>query len=426
MEYELYWILLILSCTYLACSAGTYAALEVLSYVHPDKKSDERWWNTGYIKLLLDPPINAALFLLAVRGAALVAVAGLAIYIASAFVFQGLALAPRLAGVVFFAVLMVYIPAAASSYIAVRKAQKFIDVSKIFLYPIIILTKPAVAASTLVLGKIAPGVMDALVYRLIPLEQKIAMFGTENGALEEEEQRLMSSIFDFGDTVVREVMVPRIDIVAVNVNTSKSETLRIINDAGHSRVPVYDETIDKIIGIVYTKDLLRKIVGGDDFTLSEITRDVFFVPESKKIDDLLSEFKKQKKHMAIAVDEYGGTAGLITLEDVLEELVGDIQDEFDYEEELIKRIDGDSVLCNAKVHLDELKEALQINISEGGADSLGGFLYQRIGRVPRVGDTVHQDQLTYEIRSVLRQRIDKVLIKGLSSFEKGKDAVSGT
>jgi len=178
---------------------------------------------------------------------------------------------------------------------------------------------------------------------------------------------------------------------------------------------VYEETIDKVVGIVYTKDLLRKIVAGQDFTLDQVMREVFFVPESKKIDELLSEFKKRKKHIAIAVDEYGGTAGLVTMEDILEEIVGDIQDEFDTEEELIERIDEDTAVCNAKIHVDDLKESLGLDLSEGGSDSLGGFLYEKIGRVPRVGDMVEDDDVTYEIRSIVRQRIDKVLIRGLKS-----------
>jgi CBS domain containing-hemolysin-like protein len=244
------------------------------------------------------------------------------------------------------------------------------------------------------------------------------MIDMENGYMEKEERELMTSIFDFGDTKVREVMIPRIDMTAVDLNTGKDEALDTIMGAGHSRIPVYDGTIDRIVGMVYTKDLLKKIVSENDFSLRDILRDVFFVPESKMIDDLLAEFKKRRKHIAIAVDEYGGTAGLVTLEDILEELVGDIQDEFDEEEELVERIDDDTAVCNAKIHLDELDEILGLHLDEESVESLGGFLYGKIGRVPRVGDVVLHEGITYEIRSVQRQRIDKVGIKGLRSLKR--------
>jgi CBS domain containing-hemolysin-like protein len=184
---------------------------------------------------------------------------------------------------------------------------------------------------------------------------------------------------------------------------------------------LYDETIDKIVGTVYTKDLLRKAVDQEDFSLAEIARETFFVPESKMIDDLLAEFKLRKQHLAVVVDEYGGTAGIITLEDVLEEIVGDIQDEFDSEEALIERIDDDSAVCNAKVRLEEMNEILGTGLPEDGPDSLGGLLYLEIGNVPRVGEKRKLGPLTFKIQSVERQRIDKVLVTGLSSLEEGAE-----
>jgi CBS domain containing-hemolysin-like protein len=210
-------------------------------------------------------------------------------------------------------------------------------------------------------------------------------------------------------------MVPRVDIVAVNSEMDANEATEVIMEAGHSRVPVFNETIDKIVGTIYTKDLLQKIVDGEEFSVSGIARDAFFVPESKMIDELLTEFKLRKQHLAIVVDEYGGTAGIVTLEDVLEEIVGDIQDEFDSEEKLIQKLDDDTAVCNAKVSLDELSEELGIDFPEEGPNSLGGLLYQMIGRVPRVGDKRVLNGVELEIESIERQRIDKVIIRGLSS-----------
>jgi CBS domain containing-hemolysin-like protein len=181
---------------------------------------------------------------------------------------------------------------------------------------------------------------------------------------------------------------------------------------------VFDESIDKIVGVVHAKDILKKTIGEDEFSLDDIKREAYFVPESKRIEELLTEFKQQRMHLAIAVDEYGGTAGLITLEDILEELVGEIQDEFDEEEETIRRINDDSVLCSSRIRLDDLNEALGLGLPEEHADTLGGFLYVTIGRVPRTGETLRHNGLVFKVESVVRQRIDKVIISGLRSLER--------
>jgi len=168
-----------------------------------------------------------------------------------------------------------------------------------------------------------------------------------------------------------------------------------------------------VVGVLYTKDLLRRMVDGDDFSLRELGREAFFIPESKMIDDLLAEFQTRKQHLAIVVDEYGGTAGMITLEDVLEEIVGDIQDEFDTEEALVQRVDDNTAVVNAKIRVDELNEALGLELPEEVADSLGGLLYHLFERVPAAGDTWEDLPLRFELSSVEGQRIDKVKITGL-------------
>jgi CBS domain containing-hemolysin-like protein len=189
---------------------------------------------------------------------------------------------------------------------------------------------------------------------------------------------------------------------------------------------VYEESIDRIVGVVYTRDVLRKIYRGEEVDLYEIMREPYFVPESKRIDELLTEFKRERKHLAIVVDEYGGTAGLVTMEDVLEELVGDIQDEFDQEQqERVTRLDGDRALCDARVHIDELEESLGIEIEADHAETLGGFLYERIGRVPKPGDRVSFGPLRFHIRSVQRQRIQQVLVEGLSELGRKRENTGG-
>ncbi len=395
--------------------AGTYTALEILSCSRLEKPTNEDSGHLQFIHRLLDAPIQTSLSLGVGRGLSLALVVVTSLHISLKYL-SGQTLAFALSALII--VFSLIVPLLLSRAAAAKAPERYISVSKFVVYSISFLLKPFVAALGNILERVSPRLLESFAFQIIPLMQKIEMMDDGNGFLEKEEREIMSSILDFGDTKVREVMVPRIDIVAVNRHMDQNEALKTIMEAGHSRIPVYDGTIDKIVGMVYTKDLLKRIVSEDDFSLGEISRDVFFVPESKKIDDLLTEFKKRKKHVAIAVDEYGGTAGLVTLEDVLEEIVGDIQDEFDEEEELVKKLDEDTALCNAKVHLDELNEMFGLDLPEGSVDTLGGFLYERIGRVPRVGDVIPHKGVDFEIKSVLRQRIDKVLLKGLKSIRK--------
>ncbi len=399
----------------LAFYAGTYSALAILSCARIEKPGEEEGGRGSFIDRLLEAPGETELSLSVGKGFFIACTVVTSLRIASAF--RSIQDATVALNTLFIAG-SILIPLLVARAAAVKHPERFIVIARPIIQATSVVIKPLVLASKAVLMRLSPKFLDSLAIQIIPLKQKIEMIDMENGYLEKEERELMTSIFDFGDTKVREVMIPRIDMVTVDLSTSKEEALDTIMGAGHSRIPVYDGTVDRIVGMVYTKDLLKKIVSENDFSLGDILRDVFFVPESKMIDDLLTEFKKRRKHIAIAVDEYGGTAGLVTLEDILEELVGDIQDEFDEEEELVERIDDDTAVCNAKVHLDELNDILGLRLDEESVESLGGFLYGKIGRVPRVGDVVRHDGITYEIQSVQRQRIDKVLIKGLKSRER--------
>lgn len=400
----------------LAFYAGTYSALAILSCARLEKTADENGSQGNFIDRLLEAPQRSELSLSVGKALFIAITVVTSLRIASAFLSNHNLAIPLTTLIVAGSILFPFLVART---MAVRHPERFIVVSRPFIQTTSMILKPLVLALQAVLKKMSPRFLDSLAIQIIPLKQKIEMIDMENGYLEKEERELMSSIFDFGDTKVREVMIPRIDMVAVDLSTEKEEALNTIMEAGHSRIPVFDGTVDRIVGMVYTKDLLKKIVSENDFSLGDILREVFFVPESKMIDDLMAEFKKRRKHIAIAVDEYGGTAGLVTLEDILEEIVGDIQDEFDEEEELVQQIDEDTAICNAKVHMDELNEILGLNLDEESVESLGGFLYGKIGRVPRTGDVVVHEGITYEIQSVLRQRIDKVVIKGLKSLERG-------
>jgi len=233
--------------------------------------------------------------------------------------------------------------------------------------------------------------------------------GEEEGLIEEEEKEMILSVLDFGDTIAREVMVPRIDIVALEVNTPFSEALNEVVSASHSRIPVYRGTIDDIIGVLYAKDMLAALRDGRTPPLEQMLRPVYFTPESKRAIDLLQELQKQRTHMCIVVDEYGGTAGLVTIEDILEEIVGDIQDEYDTEEpEVTPLTEEEGYILNAGVHIEDAAELLKVSFPEGESDSLGGFIYDQLGKVPVVGEKVNHNGWVFEVLAVNDRRILKV------------------
>jgi CBS domain containing-hemolysin-like protein len=419
MGIELDFVLYALSMVVLGIFSGACVALEILSLSTSDRSSEEEDEDSEYVDRLLEDPVRNGIALALARTLAVGFTVVMAVRVGQLHFFG--AADRSLLYTALFAAASLFLPLFIAKVLAVRGAERFAAATRVVTYPAALLLRPVAVTAGGVIRRLSPGLLNSLAFQIVPLKQKIEMFGAQNGEPLDEEQKLMESVLDFGDTRVREVMVPRIDIVAVNVATDVNEAIKTIMDAGHSRVPIYEETIDNILGNVYTKDLLRKIIDGEEVSLANVAREPFFVPESKMIDDLLTEFRARKQHLAVVVDEYGGTAGIVTLEDVLEEIVGDIQDEFDKEEALIERLDGDTAVCNAKIHLDDLSEELRVKVADTDdlPNSLGGLLYQMIGRVPRVGDKQQLDGIEFEIQSVERQRIDKVVIRGLSSLDGG-------
>ncbi len=240
----------------------------------------------------------------------------------------------------------------------------------------------------------------------------------EGGLLEKDEKEMIYSIFDLGDTVAREVMVPRIDIVAVEADSPVSEALDTILEAGHSRVPVYDDSIDNIVGILYAKDLLAHWhKGGQPRPVRGLEREVYYVPETKPVSDLLRELQTKKVHIAIVVDEYGGTAGLVTIEDILEEIVGEIQDEYDVEEFYMDRISESEYIFSARVDLDDINDLMSVDLPTDESDTLGGLVYAMLGRVPAIGDTVDVGDLRLTVLTVEGRRIGTVRVRRLPNGE---------
>ncbi|MEY4666878.1 MAG: hypothetical protein RIQ87_658 [Chloroflexota bacterium] len=245
--------------------------------------------------------------------------------------------------------------------------------------------------------------------------------GSEQGVLEAEEEQMISAVMGLGDSKLHEVMVPRIDIVAIDESATFDEAVAVVLKEGHSRTPLYKGSIDHVVGVLYAKDLLRIIAaGGARPLLRDIMRPAIFVPESQAVDDLLNELQRRKVHMAIVLDEYGGTAGLVTIEDLLEEIVGEIQDEFDEEEPMLSRLGAGEVIIDGRADIEELTSLIDPGLAledDEEYDTVGGFVYHRIGRVPVVGDTVSVAPFSITVVKAAGRRVGKVRVRWDNSKE---------
>ena len=247
--------------------------------------------------------------------------------------------------------------------------------------------------------------------------------GHEGGVLEQDERQMIYSIFELGDTLVREIMLPRIYITALDVNTSLPEAIKAVVQSGHSRMPVYIETVDNILGLLYAKDLLRVWHEGSQLeSLRGLLRPAYFVPEAKKVDELLAEMQSGRVHMAIVVDEYGGIAGLVTLEDIVEEILGEIQDEYDLSEELpFTQVGEGEYLFQGRIGLDDFNEIMGSHLPVDEAETLGGFIYDEIGRAPTSGENLHLDEVHLTVEQVTGRRIRKVRARRLPSASEARE-----
>jgi putative hemolysin len=237
--------------------------------------------------------------------------------------------------------------------------------------------------------------------------------GGAQGLIEAEEQQMIGAVLELGEQRVHEVMVPRIDIKAVQANASMDDFVETIVREGHSRIPVYEESIDNILGILYAKDLLPYLARGETPSITSILRTPLFVPESITIDDLLHNFQRRKVHIAIVLDEYGGTAGLVTIEDLIEEIVGEIQDEYDVEEPMIEAISESEARVDGRASVDDLAEHFDMEFNGEDSeqyDTVGGLVYHEIGGVPAEGDVVEVDGLTLTVESTDGRRVGKVMV----------------
>jgi len=267
------------------------------------------------------------------------------------------------------------------------------------------------------LRKLVDAVMGAHAERPISLITEdefktLVDVGEDEGIIDQEERNLIQRVFELGDQQVSQIMTPRTDIFALEVSEPLAAVLPKIKEARFSRVPVYEGSIDHIVGILYAKDLLTYSRHPDmEVKIADLLHPTFFVPESKRIDELLREFQRNKVHVAIVVDEYGGVSGLVTMEDALEELVGEIVDEFDTQEVLCRQVDAHTFLISAKLPLDEFNDKLGVAIPRGDFDTIGGYVFHLFGKLPQRGESIAAHGLTFTIEQIRGTRILEIRVR---------------
>ena len=246
-------------------------------------------------------------------------------------------------------------------------------------------------------------------------EEEIKMMiaeGEEKGTIERGEKQLLNNVFEFNDIIVSEIMTPRTDMYAIDINKNLREMLDEIDEFKYSRIPVYNESIDDIEGVLFVKDILKPLKDNEEIDIRKIIREPYFIPESKDIDELFKEMQQNKVQMAIVIDEYGGTAGLITMEDIIEELVGNIFDEYDEEELDIKKIDENTYIVNGMITSYELKKIFDVELPEGDYETLSGYLLDKLGRIPEEDEhpVIEDENLTYRVEEIEDRRIKYVKV----------------
>jgi CBS domain containing-hemolysin-like protein len=229
-------------------------------------------------------------------------------------------------------------------------------------------------------------------------------------SLESDQREMIRGVVELKDTTAKEVLVPRIDAVFLSADASREDLLKTISESGHSRFPVYRETIDHVVGILYVKDLFKALIKNEEIVAAELLRKPFFVPESKHIDEILREFRRRRVHIAVVVDEYGGVSGIVCMEDILEEIIGDIQDEFDNEEEDMLALGGGVWLCDARVNLEDLAEELKIELPGDDFDTLGGFVFDLFGKIPVRYEKALYNGHEFIVQNMEGHKIDTVKI----------------
>ena len=303
--------------------------------------------------------------------------------------------------------------------VAVKNAERL---SLAFAKPLYYLTKVLSPVATVLTAitkgvlRLLGGTLDRSPFLSEEEFKTLLTVAEEEGSLEESERERLYNVFEFSDTVAKEVMTPRTDMVCLDIEASLDEARDVAVKTGYSRIPVYEENVDHIAGILYAKDLLQH--ADNTYKLQDILREPYFIPETKKVDELLQEMQKSKIHLAIVVDEYGGTAGIVTIEDLLEEIVGEIFDEYDVTRTPIRILDEHTVIINGMVPIDEVNDLLGITIPENGFETIGGFILDQFGRIPSEGEKISFDGVDFIVSKTDGVRIMNVKARKFLPAEK--------
>ena len=404
--------------------SGTETALFSLNKLQLKKmqKKEENNWRIKSIIKLLDDPQRTLISILMGNMFVNISASSLATYLGiKLFGNIGIGIA---SGIMIFAILVFgeIIPkslAVVNNEVISKKVARPIEIISTGLLPLIRFFKMIINIIYYFFGE--KGIKEK---KEITEEDLITLIevGKDEGVIEEEEKKMIRNIFEFGDTIVKEVMIPRVDIDCISSDTKLDSILKLIKRMGHSRIPVYEETIDNIIGVLYAKDLLgiyeKWYTSKEKFALKQVIRQAYFVPENKKIDDLLDIFQRDKIQIAIAIDEYGGTAGLVTMEDVVEEVVGEIIDEYDKEIKLFEITEDNTVIADGNISIEKINHILNIEIPENDFETLGGFIFDLLGRVPKKGEKIKYQNFQVVIERVAKNRIKRVkIVKDLPKSE---------
>ena len=370
--------------------------------------ADDRTRHRRTVQGLLDPKRSLASSLLVVQAIAIATAASL---LTTAVARELDAAEHILAVVVVSAVYLLLgraVPRAVATHRPERAAALLIPVAGLLSFLVSPLTRTVDAVA-------------GVVARLLPGEPEEAPIGTEeelltivldetdDGVIEPEERRMIDGILQLEETTARDIMVPRVDMVAVERSASPLAIVDAITRAGHSRIPVYHDTIDQVVGILYAKDLLPFVIGSTEkLPLASLVRPAHIVPESKRLDDLLKEMRRNQIHIAIVVDEYGGTAGLLTIEDILEEIVGEIQDEYDREEALFELVGETELIADGRLLIEDVEAALKVELSDDDFETVGGFVHKHLGRMPEQGDRFEAEGVQVEVLAVEGRRVRRL------------------
>ncbi len=392
----------------LLLAASAQAALVYIDRARLRHMLDEGAPRARALERLLDEPTNTLSTVLFIHTLALAAAAAAGFYVVAAWWPFGPAIGAAIAVV---GILVLLLAQFVGRLVAVSRPER---VALAFVRPVDFLTH-ALVPILLPLIALERWAGRALGLRRITTpadaEERIRHLVEDNAELEEDEREMITSVIELGDQPVREVMLPRIDIVAIPANSTVRDALDKIVVTGHSRIPLYEETIDNVTGLVYAKDLLKHLRdGSQDDSVAPLAREPYFVPETKKVDELLHEMQQRRVHLAVVVDEYGGTAGLITIEDLIEEIVGEIQDEYDVEESPIEQVTDTEAVFDARVSIRDVNDTLDLDIEDEDFDTLGGLLYHELGKVPAVGDEVRVDGCLVTVLSTTGRRVRKVRV----------------